>query len=155
RSMVTWMVLSCSLTVALPLLFGKITDELDPQLHQLRLLLGLIGIYGALMLVRQVLRYKQSIVREYLGGTNMRQLDLRTTELFLEKSLGMHISENNHLNEANVKKGYDRVLGLEGMLLFEGIEALLNIIIPFCALWIFTITTSQWAVGAIIMLILA
>jgi ATP-binding cassette subfamily B protein len=47
------------------------------------------------------------------------------------------------------------VLGLEGMLLFEGIEALLNIIIPFCALWIFTITTGQWAVGVIIMLILA
>jgi ATP-binding cassette subfamily B protein len=85
----------------------------------------------------------------------MRQLDVRTTELFLEKSLGMHISENNHLNEANVKKGYDRVLGLEGMLLFEGIEALLNIVLPFIALWIFTITTGRWAVGTIIMLILA
>ena len=85
----------------------------------------------------------------------MRQLELPPTELFLEKSLGMHISENNHLNEANVKKGYDRVLGLEGMLLFEGIEALLNIALPFVALWVFTISTGRWAVGTIIMVILA
>jgi ATP-binding cassette subfamily B protein len=155
RNMMAWMVLSCSLTVVLPLTFGKITDKLDPQLQQLRDLLALIVFYGLLMFIRQVVRYKQSVIREYLAGTNMRQLDLRTTELFLEKSLGMHISENNHLNEPNVKKGYDRVLGLEGMLLFEGIEALLNIIIPFCALWIFTLTTGQWAVGAIVMSILA
>jgi ABC-type multidrug transport system fused ATPase/permease subunit len=67
----------------------------------------------------------------------------------------MHISENNHLNEANVKKGHERVLGLEGMLLFEGIEAILNIVLPFVALWIFTFSTGRWAVGAIIMLILA
>jgi ATP-binding cassette subfamily B protein len=155
RRMVGWMIVSCVLTVVLPLTFGKITDLLDPQLNRLGALVALLGLYSGLMLVRQLLRYKQSMTREYLAGANMRQLDLRTTEMFLEKSLGMHISENNHLNEANVKKGYDRVLGLEGMLLFEGIEALLNIVIPFCALWIFTITTGQWAVGAIIMLILA
>ncbi len=99
----------------------------------------MLGLYGVLLLLRQYIRYRQSLTREYLGGENMRQLDVRTTELFLEKSLGMHISENNHLNEANVKKGYDRVLGLEGMLLFEGIEALLNIALPFVALWVFTI----------------
>src|SRR4030095_4302080 len=117
-------------------------------------LLWMLCFYGVLLLLRQYIRYRQSLTREYLAGENMRQLDVRTTELFLEKSLGMHISENNHLNEANVKKGYERVLGLEGMLLFEGIEALLNIIIPFCALWIFTFYTGRWAVGAIIMLIL-
>ena len=115
----------------------------------------MLGFYGVLLLLRQLVRYRQSITREYLAGENMRQLDVRTTELFLEKSLGIHISESNHLNEANVKKGYDRVLGLEGMLLFEGIEALLNIALPFIALWIFTITSGRWAVGAIIMLILA
>ena len=85
----------------------------------------------------------------------MRQLDFRTTELFMEKSLGMHISENNYLNEANVKKGYERVVGLQGMLLFEGVEAVLNIILPFGALWIFTLSSGDWAVGGIIMLILA
>ena len=95
----------------------------------------MLGLYGvAAPCCASYVRYRQSITREYLAGENMRQLDVRTTELFLEKSLGMHISENNHLNEANVKKGYDRVLGLEGMLLFEGIEALLNIVLPFIAL---------------------
>jgi len=136
-------------------MFGKITDLLDPEKTEVRTLLVMLAIYGALLLLRQLIRYKQSVTREYLGGENMRQLDVRTTELFLEKSLGMHISESNHLNEANVKKGYDRVLGLEGMLLFEGIEALLNIALPFIAIWIFTITSGRWAVGLIIMLILA
>jgi ATP-binding cassette, subfamily B, heavy metal transporter len=153
--MVGWMTFSCLLTVVLPLMFGKITDLLDPKKTEVRTLLIMLVIYGALLLLRQLIRYKQSITREYLGGENMRQLDVRTTELFLEKSLGMHISESNHLNEANVKKGYDRVLGLEGMLLFEGIEALLNIALPFIALWIFTITSGRWAVGLIIMVILA
>jgi ATP-binding cassette subfamily B protein len=146
--------LSCVLTVVLPLTFGSITNLLDPRQTRLTQLLPMLALYGAMMILRQVVRYRQGLMREYLAGENMRQLDVRTTELFLEKSLGMHISENNYLNEANVKKGYDRVLGLEGMLLFEGIEALLNIILPFCALWIFTFYTGRWAVGAIIMLIL-
>ena len=153
--MVGWMAISCVLTVVLPLMFGRITDLLDPRRTRPRDLLVMLGLYGTLLLLRQIVRYRQSITREYLAGENMRQLDVRTTELFLEKSLGTHISENNHLNEASVKKGYDRVLGLEGMLLFEGIEALLNIALPFVALWIFTISTGRWPVGAIIMLILA
>jgi ABC-type multidrug transport system fused ATPase/permease subunit len=155
RRMIGWMALSCVLTVVLPLMFGRITDHLDPRNTAAGNLILMLVIYGALMLLRQLVRYHQGITREYLAGANMRQLDVRTTELFLEKSLGMHISENNHLNEANVKKGYDRVLGLEGMLLFEGIEALLNIVLPFAALWVFTLTTGRWAVGLIIMLILA
>jgi ATP-binding cassette subfamily B protein len=155
RRMILWMCASCLLTVVLPLMFGHITDLLDPKQTQVGYLLLILGLYGALMLVRQGIRYHQGILREYLLGANMRQLDARTTELFLDKSLGMHISENNHLNEANVKKGHERVLGLEGMLLFEGIEALLNIVLPFAGLWIFTFTSGQWAIGVIILLILA
>ena len=155
RRMLFWMAISCALTVILPLTFGKITDLLNPEANQLNTLLALLVFYGALLLARQFIRYRQAIIREYLAGMNMRQLDLRTTELFMEKSLGMHISENNYLNEANVKKGYERVIGLQGMLLFEGVEAVLNIILPFCALWIFTFMTGEWVVGGIIMLILA
>jgi len=154
RRMIGWMSASCVLTVVLPLMFGHITDLLDPGHTRIGYLLLMLGIYGLLMIVRQGIRYQQGILREYLLGANMRQLDARTTEMFLDKSLGMHISENNHLNEANVKKGHERVLGLEGMLLFEGIEAILNIVLPFFALWIFTFSTGRWAVGAIIMLIL-
>src|SRR5262245_26461878 len=153
--MVGWMILSCILTIVLPLTFGRITDLLDPRRQQLQTLLGLLALYGVLLLARQVVRYRQGLTREYLFGSNLRQLDQRTTELFLEKSLGMHTSENNQLNEANVKKGYDRVFGLESMLLFEGLESVLNIVLPFFALWIFTISNGTWTVGAIIMLILA
>jgi len=153
--MIGWMAASCLLTVVLPLMFGHITDLLDPQHTRISYLLLMLALYGLLMMVRQAIRYHQGIMREYLLGANMRQLDARTTEMFLDKSLGMHISENNHLNEANVKKGHERVLGLEGMLLFEGIEAILNIVLPFFALWVFTISSGRWPVGAIIVLILA
>ena len=134
RTMIGWTAASCLLTVVLPLMFGHITDLLDPQHTRISYLLLMLALYGLLMIVRQAIRYHQGIMREYLLGANMRQLDARTTEMFLDKSLGMHISENNHLNEANVKKGHERVLGLEGMLLFEGIEAILNIVLPFFAL---------------------
>lgn len=155
RRMIGWMSASCVLTVVLPLMFGYITDLLDPQHTRIGYLLMMLAFYGLLMIVRQGIRYHQGIMREYLLGANMRQLDARTTEMFLDKSLGMHISENNHLNEANVKKGHERVLGLEGMLLFEGIEAILNIVLPFIALWIFTFSSGRWAVGVIVMSILA
>lgn len=155
RRMVAWMSVSCLLTVALPWALGQVIDALVAGEAPVRLLVWLLAAYAGMLLVRQFLRYKQTIAREYLLGANMRQLDLRTTELFMEKSLGTHVSENNHLNEANVKKGYERVLALEGMILFEGVEAVLNIILPFSALWAFTIWTGTWAVGSIIMLILA
>src|SRR5207244_3797766 len=155
RRMVLWMFASCILTVVLPLMFGYITDLLDPRQTRVGYLLLMLAFYGLLMLARQAIRYHQGIMREYLLGANMRQLDARTTELFLDKSLGMHISENNHLNEANVKKGHERVLGLEGMLLFEGLEALLNIVLPYISVWVFTFTSRRWAVGVIIVLILA
>src|SRR5262245_14591042 len=113
--MVGWMILSCILTIVLPLTFGRITDLLDPRRQQLRPLLGLLALYGVLLLARQVVRYRQGLTREYLFGSNLRQLDQRTTELFLEKLLGMPPIYNNQLNEANVKKGYDRVFGLEYM----------------------------------------
>ena len=155
RRMAVWMSVSCLLTVVLPWMLGQVIDALIVGAVSPAPLIWLLGVYGALLLVRQVLRYYQSIAREYLLGLNMRQLDVRTTELFMEKSLGTHVSESTLLNEANVKKGYERVLALEGMVLFEGLEAVLNIILPFLALWVFAIWTGTWAVGLIIVLILA
>ena len=153
--MVAFMTVSCLLTVALPWTFGQIIDVLGAGGDALAPVVRLLAFYAVLLLVRQVVRYYQSMTREYLIGLNMRELDIRTTELFMEKSLGTHVSESNSLNEANVKKGYERVLALETMLLFEGVEAMLNIILPFFALWVFAAWTGTWAVGLIILLILA
>ena len=154
--MIGWMSASCLLTVVLPLMFGYITDLLDPQHTGTTFLALMLALYGLLMITRQAIRYHQGIMREYLLGANMRQLDVRTTEMFLDKSLGMHISENNHLNEANVKEGpLSAYSDWKGCFRFEGIEAILNIVLPFISLWIFTFSSGRWAVGAIIVLILA
>ncbi|HEX4996720.1 MAG TPA: hypothetical protein VFY29_00740 [Terriglobia bacterium] len=67
RRMIGWMALSCMLTVVLPLMFGRITDLLDPRLARLRALLMMLGAYGALMLLRQWVRYRQGMTREYLA----------------------------------------------------------------------------------------
>lgn len=152
--LVGFMSVSCLLTVALPWTFGQIIDVLAEGRESVIPVARLLAFYALMLLLRQVVRYYQSITREYLIGLNMRELDVKTTELFMEKSLGTHVSESNSLNEANVKKGYERVLALETMLLFEGVEAILNILLPFVALWIFAVWTGTWAVGAIIVLIL-
>src|SRR5262245_47820461 len=68
RRMISWMVLSCILTVVLPLMFGRITDLLDPRRTNITLLLAMLGVYGALMLLRQLVRYRQGITREYFMG---------------------------------------------------------------------------------------
>jgi ABC-type multidrug transport system fused ATPase/permease subunit len=155
RRMIGFMTVSCFLTVALPWMLGQVIDVLGGGSDAVNRVIALLTLYAVLLLIRQVVRYYQSMTREYLIGLNMGELDIRTTELFMEKSLGTHVSESNSLNEANVKKGYERVLALETMLLFEGVEAVLNIVLPFFALWIFAAWTGTWVVGLIIMLILS
>lgn len=154
RKLVALMLVSCLLTVVLPWTLGQIIDVLGSGSDVFPPVIGLLVLYAVLLVLRQVVRYYQSLTREYLIGMNMRELDVRTTALFMEKSLGTHVSESNSLNEANVKKGYERVLALETMLLFEGVEAILNILLPFGALWIFALWTRTWVVAVIIMLIL-
>src|SRR5215510_12734713 len=53
RRMIAWMSASCVLTVVMPLMFGQITDLLDPKYTRISYLLMILALYGLLMGVRQ------------------------------------------------------------------------------------------------------
>lgn len=151
---ISLIVLSCLVGLFFPFAMGHMTNVVSGNGKNLHWLMIWVASYGALLIVRRYVRYLQGFSREYLMGENIERLDCRTTELFLEKSLGTHSSENNYLCEANVKKGHERVLGVEGMLLFEGIEGVLNIAWPLISLCVFSVVSGQWFIGISTMLIL-
>jgi len=142
-------IVGCTVTVTSPWTLSYVFNGLNPKDLQLNLVvIGLI-LYAAVIVLSQLITHFSFSTREYLFGENARQLDLRTSELFFEKSLGAHIDENNLLNEANVRKGYERVFNLEAMLLFEGIEMIILLVLSFVALWIL-----DWVAGLLVTLML-
>lgn len=94
-------------------------------------------------------------IREYILGHNMRQLDYTATDLFFSKSLGTHINDNNALNDANLKKGYSKITYLEDAMLFEGIDAIMNVLIPWLALWVLGIYIHNYVIAVLITLMLS
>ncbi|MBD3359616.1 MAG: ATP-binding cassette domain-containing protein [Candidatus Buchananbacteria bacterium] len=129
-------VVGCAVTVTSPWTLSFVFDGLNPKNPQWNLVITGLILYALVVMFNQLITWFSFHNREYLFGENARQLDLRTTELFFEKSLGAHIDENNLLNEANVRKGYERVFNLEAMLLFEGVETLILLVLSFIAIWI-------------------
>lgn len=95
-----------------------------------------LALCGLVTIISQILNHKGMCYRELVLGETQRQLDKRTTELFFEKSLGTHIDEGNLLNEANIRKGYERVFQVKEIILFSAIENTLGLALPFLALWI-------------------
>ncbi len=118
-----------------PWTLSYVFNGLNPKAMNANLVILGICLYAVTVIVSQLIQLISMRAREYLFGENIGQLDKRTAELFFEKSLGTHIDEHNQLNEANIKKGRERVFQLEAMMLFEGVEAILMLFLPFGALW--------------------
>jgi len=136
KKMLVVMTISYILGVAKPWVLGMVFDGCAKGHARPDMVIGGLALCGAILLIGQILNRKFLLYREWIFGENWRQLDKRTTELFFEKSLGTHNEENNLLNEANIKKGHERVMRLTGLALFEGTETLLGLILPFAALWL-------------------
>ncbi len=98
-----------------------------------------IGLLGLLVLsiLEKCLNWMQSAAREWQLGLNHGTLDHRMTSLFLEKSPSQHIQEKSRLNSASLEKGRSRVLNLQGMLLFEGIPAVVTLLASLLFLWMY------------------
>jgi ABC-type multidrug transport system fused ATPase/permease subunit len=125
----------CLIDVIMPWILSMVFNGLNPKnLQTSSVITGLI-LFGIMIIIGRLVHYKQGVYRELLYGEKFRQLDKRATEMFFEKSLGIHISENNLLNEANIKKGYERIFHIEDMMVGQGVQVLLNLAFCFCALW--------------------
>lgn len=89
---------------------------------------ALVGI--CLLAERCTYQWKDS-AREWVLGLHWGKLDERITELFFEKSVGQHIHEGSTLSVSNIDKGRWKLLDLQGMLLFEGVPAIAQLIVAF------------------------
>ncbi len=110
---------------------------------------GLGVFFGCLMLQKLMDRYQES-AREWVLGLHWGRLDDRITELFFEKSIGQHIHEGTTLSVSNIDKGRWRLLQLQGMLLFEGIPSIVQLIAAYVGLCFLS-----WFAGLIMGLVIA
>ncbi len=131
-----WMSLMANLIgVVTPWAFGLLCDGLNTKDHDnSTVIVGLI-LCGLTIFSREIVNYIKRYSRELMLGENVGRLDRRIMELFLEKPLGMHISKNNMLSKSNIEKGSGRIKDLEWIMAVWGLDALLGIFFPFCALW--------------------
>src|ERR1035437_1566020 len=109
-----------------------------------RLIYWGLGIFlGSLLIQKLADRYQES-AREWVLGLHWGRLDDRITELFFEKSVGQHIHEGTTLAVSNIDKGRWRLLDMQGMLLFEGIPAIMQLLVAYVALWFLS-----WVAGVV------
>jgi len=90
-----------------------------------------LGIFFGCLLIQKVADRYQESAREWVLGLHWGRLDDRITELFFEKSVGQHIHEGTTLAVSNIDKGRWRLLDMQGMLLFEGIPAIAQLIVAY------------------------
>ena len=103
-----------------------------------------LGIFlGCLIIQKLADRYQES-AREWVLGLHWGRLDDRITELFFEKSVGQHIHEGTTLAVSNIDKGRWRLLDMQGMLLFEGIPSIAQLVVAYAFLWFL-----NWVAGVV------
>jgi ATP-binding cassette, subfamily B, bacterial len=118
------------------LLLPRLLADIIPMVREsgLRVAAG-IGALGACLIFRQMVKFWHQTNREWILGLNWGALDDRITREFFGKSVGQHIQESSRLAVSNIDKGRWRLLEMQGMLFFEGISALVELVLSYVLLW--------------------
>jgi len=103
--------------------------------HSSRLLIGLCGFLFCLV-AHEVLVYYQRAAREWVFGINWTMVNNKIATSFFGKSLGQHIQESSLLKPEHIEKGKQRLLDLEGYVLFEGAQIAVTLPIKSVLLWV-------------------
>ncbi|MFH1404834.1 MAG: ABC transporter ATP-binding protein [Patescibacteria group bacterium] len=90
---------------------------------------------AALMLLSQVIDRAEMRLREMIFGYNVGHWDKQMSKLFFEKSLGQHNQEGNKLSTSNVEKARSILFGLQNMVLFGSVTAILRLFFAIVFLW--------------------
>ena len=93
------------------------------------------GVFLVSLFAQKLADRFQESAREWVLGLHWGKLDDRITEMFFEKSVGQHIHEGTTLAVSNIDKGRWRLLDLQGMMLFEGIPTILQLLVSYAFLW--------------------
>ena len=100
------------------------------------------GLMAFLTLGGRAVGFAKNCLEEHLHADLHRELSRKVTSEFLEKPLGLHITENTTLNADNVKKGYDRVPDLAHNVIIAAPEYMFAVILPFVMLWFVNIIVA-------------
>ncbi|MDO8495498.1 MAG: ABC transporter ATP-binding protein [bacterium] len=158
KRLLLWMliptVMVCVIGVIVPMSIRTVIDGISQSqnLHNgfnSTIKMGIIQC-GVLWIISEFLQAIKRITREYLMDENSLSLRNRTNVLFFSKALGEHIVENRLLNEPSIKKGYERVEAQQKLLLFDGIETILNTVLAYGAVWYISWSIKSWVLGGII-----
>jgi ABC-type multidrug transport system fused ATPase/permease subunit len=133
KQMLALMSISMIFSTAQPWFAGRMLDGAVDHKMQL-LLIGFIGT-GVCFVFEQALRWWQDRIREHSIGQLMWKLEVRTSRLFFNKSLGQHLTQTDVLSAANIEKGRGRVFDMECMLFFDGLPTMLKLIVSMILLW--------------------
>ena len=117
--------------------------------HNDRLIYWGLGVFFGCMVLQKVMDRYQESAREWVLGLHWGRLDDRITQLFFEKSVGQHIHEGTTLAVSNIDKGRWRLLDMQGMILFEGIPTVLQLLVAYMFLCLL-----NWVAGVVMGLVI-
>ncbi|MBU0625274.1 ABC transporter ATP-binding protein/permease [Patescibacteria group bacterium] len=112
-----------------PLTLRWVADGLNE--HDYNTVIWALLALGVSMLLHHGLFTVFQHCREWAIGLVEQRLDVRTTELFMQKSLGQHMQDSDELSAANVEKGRSRAFEVAANLVFNFAVSLLEITLAF------------------------
>ena len=98
------------------------------------LIRGFVAL-GTLLIISRIVNSAKNIVREHFFADFGEKMNYRISRLFFEKSLGMHTSEDNILNESNIRKGHERLIDMVYVATVDGPDLVASIGVAFIMLW--------------------
>ncbi len=130
--MILFVVLGQGIGMASPWILGLYVDALaDPNpMHWYHL-----GALTTCFALSRIFHFIKGLFREVAWGENVRMLDWRSNQLFMEKSLGQHLSQADRLAASNMEKGRNRLFDVQQVLLFEMVEVLYMLFISYVFVW--------------------
>lgn len=136
RRMLAYSVLMMVFSMAGPWLISHVVDGAMDR--DATVVIWATGGVAAAWILTRIFAWLYMLDRETVQGENFIAAETRLTGLFLEKSLGQHLSEGSSLNAANIEKGRAKVFEVQDMLLFFGLETVLRVFVTFIFVWFFS-----------------
>ncbi len=90
---------------------------------------------AALLVISRIVNSAKNILREHFFADFGEKMNDRISRLFFEKSLGMHTSEDNILNESNVRKGHERLIDMVYVAAVDGPDLMAGLGVAYVMLW--------------------
>ncbi len=133
KRFVGYMCLCTIVAMTVPFFLGRMIDALQTErAHAAGWYFAgiVVAFYG-----RRFLQRQESHAREIMYGENIGTIDLRTSELFYQKSLGQHLREHDILSSSAMEKGRGRAQEMISLIVTEGSEVFFLLGSAYLALW--------------------